>query len=107
MKTTLLTLLFFWNMALVFSANGLTSILNIEIRDDYKIENVITIKNGNAYEGKRIHIYKGDEYIDSIYLPSGSTRTFGIGNDSYYQYSFRVDDNKSITIFYSANITIY
>ncbi len=71
------------------------------------VENTITIKNGNSFEGIKVHIYNKDDYVGSIYIPSGATRIIGIGNDPYYYYSYGVGESKIRILFYSAKITIF
>ena len=71
------------------------------------VENTITIKNGNSFDGIQVHIYNKDDYVGSIYIPSGATRIIGIGNDPYYYYSYSVGDSKIRILFYRDRIIIF
>ena len=90
-----------------FGAHFATPNELLQLNDIRRTENIITITNNSTVKDITVYIYKDRKCIGSIYIPSGATRSFGIGNNYHYSYSYSVGDSDYITSFYSDNITIY
>ena len=107
MKNILLVIIVLIGLNNLFGFNNTYINSRLTTKSIKTAEHTITITNGNNYNSITVYIYHNTELVGSIYITSGATRTFGIGNDPYYFYSYSVGDSNIKILFYSDSITIF
>ena len=71
----------------------------------------LTFKNGSNINGVYFKLYFKEnityKYLNRYRIPSGSSIEIDIGNDNYYNYGYKQEDDSNIQNCYSDEITLY